>query len=89
MRDRGDGNYYLIIELAIEMKAGVDLNLGIENETLEFKKSTGELKEAMHSICAILNKQSAGRIIFWCKARWYTGWTSCNGRIFEGSQSKD
>ena len=37
-------------------KAGADLNLGIETETLEFKKSTGELKEAMHSICAILNK---------------------------------
>lgn len=32
------------------------MNLGIETETLEFKKSTGELKEAMHSICAILNK---------------------------------
>jgi hypothetical protein len=25
------------------------LNLGIETETLEFKKSTGELKEAMNS----------------------------------------
>lgn len=32
------------------------MNLGIETETLEFKKSTGELKEAMNSICAILNK---------------------------------
>ncbi len=40
------------------MKAGVDLNLGIEHETLEFKKSTGELKEAMYSICAILNKHT-------------------------------
>ncbi len=39
------------------MKVGVDLNLGTENEALEFKKSTGELKEVMYSICAILNKR--------------------------------
>lgn len=32
---------------------GSDLNLGIETETLEFKRSTGELKEAINSICAI------------------------------------
>ena len=31
-------------------KEGNGLNLGIETETLEFKKSTGELKEAMNSI---------------------------------------
>ncbi len=31
------------------------MNLGIETETLEFKRSTGELKEAMNSISAILN----------------------------------
>ena len=29
------------------------MGLGIETETLEFKKSTGELKEAMQSISAI------------------------------------
>ena len=46
------------------LKAGVDLNLGIETETLEFKKSTGELKEAMHSICAILNKHQHGELYF-------------------------
>lgn len=43
------------------------MNLGIENETLEFKKSTGELKEAMHSICAILNKHQHGELYFGVK----------------------
>ena len=45
-----------IVSRISEEKEGVNLNLGIETEVLEFKKSTGELKEAMHSICAILNK---------------------------------
>lgn len=49
------------------MKAGEKLNLGIETETLEFKKSTGELKEAMHSICAILNKHQHGELYFGVK----------------------
>lgn len=40
------------------------MNLGIETETLEFKKSTGELKEAMNSICAILNKHQSGELYF-------------------------
>ena len=31
------------------------MNLGKENETIEFKKSTGELKEAMISISAMVN----------------------------------
>lgn len=43
------------------------MNLGIETETLEFKKSTGELKEAMHSICAILNKHQYGELYFGVK----------------------
>lgn len=43
------------------------MNLGIETETLEFKKSTGELKEAMHSICAILNKHQHGELYFGVK----------------------
>ena len=30
------------------MKESDDMNLGIETETLEFKRSTGELKEAVH-----------------------------------------
>ena len=40
------------------------MNLGIETETLEFKKSTGELKEAVQSICAILNKHRHGELYF-------------------------
>ena len=46
---------------------GADLNLGIETETLEFKKSTSELKEAMHSICAMLNKHQYGELYFGVK----------------------
>lgn len=34
------------------------LNLGIETETLEFKKSTGELKEAMNSIYRVVIARS-------------------------------
>lgn len=45
----------------------MNLNLGIENEILEFKKSTGELKEAMYSICAILNKHQHGELYFGVK----------------------
>ena len=40
------------------------MTLGFENETLEFKKSTGELKEATVSICAILNKHGDGELYF-------------------------
>lgn len=43
------------------------MNLGIENETVEFKKSTGELKEAMNSISAILNKHQHGELYFGVK----------------------
>ena len=38
-----------------------------ENETLELKKSTSELKEAIISIVAILNKHGKGKIIFGIK----------------------
>ena len=40
------------------------MNFGIEDETLEFKKSTGELNEAMSSISAMLNKHGRGTIYF-------------------------
>ena len=40
------------------------MNLGKETETLEFKKSTGELKEAMVSISSILNKHGIGTLYF-------------------------
>ena len=32
------------------------MNLGKENETLEFKESTGELHQGIESVAAILNK---------------------------------
>ena len=40
------------------------VNLGHETETLEFKKTTGELKEAVVSIAAILNKHQKGELYF-------------------------
>ena len=43
------------------------MNLGKETETLEFKKSTGEMKESMISISSILNKHGIGTIYFGVK----------------------
>lgn len=43
------------------------MNLGIETEVLEFKKSTSELKEACVSISAILNKHGVGTLYFGVK----------------------
>ena len=43
------------------------MNLGKETETLEFKKTTGEKKEAMISISSILNKHGIGTIYFGVK----------------------
>ena len=43
------------------------MNLGIENETLEFKKSTSELKDAMDDISAMLNKHGHGILYFGVK----------------------
>lgn len=43
------------------------MNLGKETETLEFKKSTGEMKEAMESIASILNKHGVGTLYFGVK----------------------
>ena len=40
------------------------MNLGIESETLEFKKSTSELKKAMDDISAMLNKHCEGVLYF-------------------------
>lgn len=39
-----------------------------ESETLELKKSTSELKEAVISIAAILNKHGKGRLYFGVKS---------------------
>lgn len=38
------------------------MTYGEENEQVEFKKSTGELKEAICSIVAILNKHGSGDV---------------------------
>jgi len=40
---------------------------GKETETLEFKKTTGELKEAVISVSSILNKHGAGELYFGIK----------------------
>ena len=42
-------------------------SLGTETEKVEFKKSTGELKEAVISIAAILNKHGSGELYFGVK----------------------
>lgn len=43
------------------------MNLGKETEMLEFKKTTGEMKEAMISISSILNKHGIGTLYFGVK----------------------
>ena len=43
------------------------INLGEETEQVEFKKSTGEMKEAIISIAAILNKHGSGDLYFGVK----------------------
>ena len=43
------------------------MNLGKETETLEYKKTTGEMKEAMVSISSILNKHGIGTLYFGVK----------------------
>ena len=39
-------------------------NIGMEPEQIEYKKTTGELKEAIISIVAILNKHGFGELYF-------------------------
>lgn len=43
------------------------MNLGIESEKVEFKKSTSELIEGVISICAMLNKHGEGIVYFGVK----------------------
>lgn len=45
----------------------ISVNLGEETETIEYKKSTGEMKEAMISMAAILNKHGQGELFFGVK----------------------
>ncbi len=42
-------------------------NIGEETERIEFKKSTGEMKDAIISIAAILNKHGDGELFFGVK----------------------
>jgi len=44
------------------------MNIGKESENMEFKKTTGELKEAMISMAAILNKHGVGTLYFGIKS---------------------
>ena len=43
------------------------MNLGSESETVEFRKSTGEHKEALQAIGAMLNKHGRGELYFGVK----------------------
>jgi len=43
------------------------INIGSETEQIEFKKSTGEIKEGVISIVSILNKHSSGVLYFGVK----------------------
>lgn len=43
------------------------INLGKETEQIEYKKSTGELKEGIISIASILNKHGSGELFFGVK----------------------
>ncbi len=40
------------------------MNLGIESETLEFKKSTGEIEKTVDNIASMLNKHGHGTLFF-------------------------
>lgn len=43
------------------------MNFGMETELVEFKKSTGELKEGVISLASMLNKKMERYIVFWGK----------------------
>ncbi|MBQ3161201.1 MAG: putative DNA binding domain-containing protein [Oscillospiraceae bacterium] len=43
------------------------MNIGVETEQIEFKKSTGELKEGVISIASMLNKHRSGVLYFGVK----------------------
>ena len=57
------------------------MNLGKETETLEYKKSTGEMKEAMVSIASILNKHGIGTLYIGVKPNG----TVCGQNVSESS----
>ena len=43
------------------------MNLGMESETLEFKKSTSELEKGVISLVEMLNKHGEGTLYFGVK----------------------
>ena len=43
------------------------MNLGLESETIEFKKSTSELHDGIISLSAMLNKHGEGTVYFGVK----------------------
>lgn len=43
------------------------MNIGYETEVIEYKKSTGELKEGIMSLTSMLNKHSVGTLYFGVK----------------------
>lgn len=57
-RERG------LYNVDVPRKGAGYMNLGIETETREFKKSTSELKEGCASIASILNKHQEGVLYF-------------------------
>ncbi len=57
---------FAFIMMGAKLKRGV-MNLGIENERVEFKKSTSELREGVESIASILNKHGFGTLYFGVK----------------------
>ncbi len=58
--------------------------IGEETEICEFKKTTGERKAAMESICAILNKHSRGTLYFGVNDNGYV-----EGQMVSDSTKKD
>ena len=51
------------------------MNLGMETETVEYKKSTGEMREGMESIASILNKHGHGTLYFGVRNDGEVHWT--------------
>ena len=60
----------------IDCKEKNKMNLGKENEQIEFKESTSELSDALIDITAILNKHNCGTLYFGVKN---------NGDVFDTS----
>ena len=48
----------------LEVGAGDSMNFGMETELIEFKKTTGELKEGIVSLASMLNKNCKGTLYF-------------------------